>query len=213
MRAGMMGFAALVLLGCPGENGPDDEKDKVGIVWVPAPAGGTAPAPSPAPVPDPAPGPEPGPTAASGPDSWDADTPGTTSYELPIVASGQLYWRLVSLEYYPPDVSASQGGDHHLYFFARDEGGTLLADQTAKMTIFGTNDAFAATKGAVDGYRGNFAMFGTSWCTSDIDTGQAGPYAVRMTQDNLPSTVVSGMGLHCNGHMVWTLTFRKTVAP
>jgi hypothetical protein len=145
------------------------------------------------------------------PDVWDSDMPGSTTYHTPPMASGQLYWRLVEARYYPPGQSSSVGGDHHIYFQAKGLDGRLLEGQSGLALLY-DNALYAATKGAADHYRGDIPMFGTGWCTSDIDT-NPGPYSFRMVQDNLPSTRVDGMGLHCNHHMTWWLVFQKTVAP
>jgi hypothetical protein len=168
-----------------------------------APGGGGAPPPPP-------PG---GGMVSTGtpPAVWDADMPASTTYHSPTVVSGQPYWQLVEARFYPPDVSATVGGDHHIMFKALDFNGTALEGQSGIATFF-DNTAVAQTKGAVDQYLGNVPMFGTNWCTNDINS-SPGPYSFQMAQGGLPSTRVDGMGMHCNHHTTWLLIFQKTLAP
>jgi hypothetical protein len=142
---------------------------------------------------------------------WDSDMPLSTTWHAPTLAPGQTYWKLVSASYYPPGASASVGGDHHLYFQAKDFNGSFLSGQQGKATVFG-NIMHAVTKEAVDQYRGDIPMFGTSWNGTDIDL-SAGPYSFTMTQGGLPSYRVDGMGMFNNHHMTWFLVFQKAVAP
>jgi hypothetical protein len=146
------------------------------------------------------------------PQTWDSDMPTSTTWTHPPVASGQVYWRLVEGYYYGPGDSASAGGDHHIFFQAKDVDGTLLANQMGCMLTGGANPVYALTKEAVDQYKGNFPMYASGWCGTPIDD-SAGPYSFLMVQDDLPSTRVDGMGLHCNFHMTWWLVYQKTVAP
>ena len=150
--------------------------------------------------------------ATDAPAVWDSDMPKSTTWTHPSVQSGQTYWRLVEGYYYPPGESASAGGDHHIFFQAKDANGQLLAGQMGCMLAGGINPVYALTKDAVDEYKGNFPMYASGWCGSPIDDA-AGPYSFFMSQDGLPSTRVDGMGLHCNFHMTWWLVFQKTVAP
>jgi hypothetical protein len=145
------------------------------------------------------------------PDVWDSDMPLSTTYHAPTVASGQAYWRLVEGYFYPSDVSASVGGDHHIYFQAKDFNGTLLEGQQGMATLY-DNQLFAVTKGAIDGYRGDIPMYGTGWFSADIND-SPGPYSFQMTQGGLPSYRVDGMGMHNNYHTTWWLVFQKSIAP
>ena len=153
------------------------------------------------------------PTTAGAPAVWDSDIPLSTTWTQPAVTRGQAYWRLVEAYYFPPGESAAVGGDHHIFFQAKDLSGTLLQNQMGSMLTNGVNPVYAVTKGAVDLYAGNFPMWGSGWCGTSIDVPPGGPYSFLMAQDGIPSTRVDGMGLHCNFHMTWWLVYQKTVAP
>lgn len=196
--------ALLFLAGCIGDGKAPPKTPSAGTG---SSGGGTPPPPPP-------PGGGGGPPFVStgpAPATWDSDMPLSTTWHAPTVAPVQAYWKLVSANYYPPGESSSVGGDHHIYFRAKDFNGAFLEGQQGKAQLY-DNAIIAVTKGAVDQYRGDIPMYGTGWGGTNIDL-SAGPYSFMMTQGALPSYRVDGMGMFNNYHMTWFLVFQKAIAP
>ena len=66
------------------------------------------------------------------------------------------------------------------------------------------------TKGPIDSYWGDFPMFGGSWCPF-YPAGPRGPYTAAMA--DAPSDQVLGLGLPCNRHVSFRLTWRWMIKP
>ena len=153
--------------------------------------------------------------AASGhlraePDTWDGrlDDLGIyyTEDEAP---AGTWYWKLVSGTFEDENES---GGTHHIYFKVLDEAALPMEGQKvwqAWPTGNPTGSASALTKGSLDQYWGNLAMFGGNWCPFWPEGGH-GPYGAYVDGR---SDEVWGMGLPCNRHVSYRLVWQWTRSP
>ena len=161
---------------------------------------------------------EPPPPPPPGPSVWDArlDTLGVY-VEPAVVSPGELYWKLVEArfesdgEVLPPAGGGSESrGTHAIYVRALDSDGTPLEGQRA-YGAWPTGDArFSAplsTKGPIDGYWGDFPMSGGNWCPF-YPEGPRGPYGAYL--GDAPSDRVWGMGMPCNRHVSYRLTWQWT---
>lgn len=136
------------------------------------------------------------------PDYWDPRLNDLyVSWEAPALSPGQTYWRLVSCEYQDPNQS---GGTHHMYFRCLDLNGAQLAGVRV-VQEWPTGSADTTTPNPPEW--GNIPMYGSGWCPPD----RPGPYS-GLVGDGLPSYRVRGMGLPCNGHVNFRMTFRKAIA-
>ncbi len=145
-------------------------------------------------------------TPSAGPEVWDArlDDLGIFFTEAKVPA-GTWYWKLIRAAY---ENEQESGGTHHIYFKVLDENGDSLENQEVWMawpTGNPTDSASALTKGKLDDYWGNLAMFG-GWCPFWPEGGH-GPYGSYV--DGL-SDEVWGMGLPCNRHVNYRLTWQWT---
>lgn len=143
------------------------------------------------------------------PDEWDSRLDDLGVYlEECDPPEGTWYWRLVSARYEDEQQAA---GTHHVFFRTLDENGTPLEGQKvfqAWPTDAPTNTAWAETKGPIDDYWGNLALFG-GWCPFWPEGGH-GPYGAYV--DGV-SDAVWGMGLPCNRHVSFRLVWQWTLSP
>ncbi len=129
------------------------------------------------------------------------------------VAPGQWYWRLVTIEY---ENEFESGGQHHIFFKALNASGQPIENQevwgaysTGCTRGVDCTEISQFTKGPVDGYWANFAMFGS--CAP-------GPYGAWVDEAAGPSDAYWGMGMHnptgtpCNAHVNFRLTWQWTQA-
>lgn len=129
------------------------------------------------------------------------------------VAPGQWYWRLERVEF---ENEQESGGQHHIFFKALNASGQPIENQltwggwsTGCTRGVDCTEVSQLTKGAIDGYWANFAMFGS--CAP-------GPYGAWIDEAAGPSDAYWGMGMHnpdgtpCNAHVNFRLTWRWTEA-
>lgn len=146
-------------------------------------------------------------SALGAPDIWDADfaTLGIV-YQEANVAPGTRYWRLVEAWADDPDEG---GGRINIFFRARDLNGIQQGGLWVR-TQFGAQHVDTQTKTPPD--YGDFPMSGGNWCPAT----PPGPYTTYMIGRNQgspdPSDRVVGMGLPCNYHWSFRLTFVETIA-
>ena len=107
------------------------------------------------------------------------------------------YWKLVEARWLDEDESLGAG---YIFVRALDEDDNPLENATFIVARQDASDQ-VPTKGAIDGYWGNYAMYGT-----------LGAYRVRMSEGNHPSETVTGLGLGREDEPeLWTRTaFRLT---
>jgi hypothetical protein len=107
------------------------------------------------------------------------------------------YWKLVKAQWYDEQEVTGAG---YLFVKALDEKGDPLENATFIVARKDASDQ-VPTKGRIDGYWGNYAMYAT-----------LGTYRVRMNHQNYPSETVTGIGLGLeDAHQLWTRTsFRLT---
>lgn len=163
-----------------------------------------------APPPPPPPGP--------GPEEWDPrlDQLGLTVVPADAPA-GTGYWKLVSGVFEsdgevlpPPGGGGESNGTHSIYVRALDASGGPLEGQAVTVSWPGaapSQQVGIQTKGAVDGYWGDFAMSGGNWCPYYPD-GPRGPYGAEIADG--PSDRVWGMGMPCNRHVSFRFTWQWT---
>ncbi len=141
------------------------------------------------------------------PDSWDQRLDGLGVYVTEAeVSAGTWYWRLVSAQY-EDEIEAA--GTHHVFYKALDADGDPVEGQKiwqAWPTGNPDNAVSDQTKGAFDQYWGNMAMFGGSWCPPWPEGGH-GPYGAYVDG---PGDEVWGMGMPCNRHVSFRLTWQWT---
>jgi|GEM_PF-4426506 len=114
------------------------------------------------------------------------------------VAPGQQYWRLIRAIYQDEHES---GGNHNVYYTVLDEDGRPVVNQEVFLgwpsgqTSRPTNE-----QGQTD-----IPVWGNNWCPV---TGP-GPYSAWV--GGLPSDKVCGMGMPCNLHVNYLLTWQRAV--
>ena len=133
------------------------------------------------------------------------------------VPAGSFYWKLVEARFEsdgeilpPPGGGSESGGTHAIYMRALDADGDPIEGQQAFGAWPTGNPTVAAplsTKGGVDGYWGDFAMSGGNWCPF-FPEGSRGPYGAYL--GGAPSDEVWGMGMPCNRHVSYRLTWQWT---
>jgi hypothetical protein len=126
--------------------------------------------------------------------------------------AGAWYWCLVSGVY---EDETESGGNHNIYYKCLDQYGSPIENQacwagypTSSPTTFVT----IYTKGALDGYWGNWAMGGGNWCPAWPDGGH-GPYgagAGNHGDANNYTDEVWGMGMPCNLHVNYRYIWQWT---
>jgi len=118
---------------------------------------------------------------------------------------GTWYWKLVSAMY---ENEEEAGGKHHVFIKVLDENGQPLEGQKiwlAWPTGNPTDSVQDFTKGPLDDYWGNLALFG-GWCPFWPE-GEHGPYGAYVDG---PGDQVWGMGLPCNRHVCYRLIWQWT---
>jgi PKD repeat protein len=131
-----------------------------------------------------------------------------------VVPAGTWYWKLVSARFEsdgeilpPPGGGNESFGTHAIYVRAQNPDSSLIENQRALVSwpaSSPTNEVAFATKGAVDGYWGNFPMAG-GWCPY-YPEGSRGPYQARIADS--ASDAVRGMGMPCNRHVSYRLIWK-----
>lgn len=150
---------------------------------------------------------------AADPDFWDPRLSDLGLFWYPAqVVPGQWYWRLVRAEF---ENEQQAQGRHHIFYRCQWFDGTPLEGAltwTAWPSSNPVNFAWQATKGpGLDNYWGNYAMAGGNWCPY-YPQGPIGPYVAFVDEIFFPSDSVWGMGLPCNRHVAYRLTWRLTLA-
>jgi PKD repeat protein len=136
------------------------------------------------------------------------------------VPSGTWYWKLIQAQFEsdgsilpPPGGGSESNGTHAIYYKTLDADGHPIAGQKVVASWPTANpDNFIEhyTKGpGYDDYWGNFALYG-GWCPYYPEGGH-GPYGAYVA--DAPSDRVWGMGLPCNRHVSFRLTWQYTVRP
>lgn len=107
------------------------------------------------------------------------------------------YWKLVKAQWYDEDEVVGAG---YIFVKALDAEGKPIENATFIVARHDASDQ-VPTKGAIDGYWGNYAMYGC-----------LGTYKVRMNHLGYPSETVTGLGLGLeDAPRLWTRTaFRLT---
>jgi hypothetical protein len=115
-----------------------------------------------------------------------------------VPTTSDSYWKLVKTQWFDEDEISGAGG--YIYVKALDEADNSLDNVTFIVARPDASDQ-VPTKGAIDGYWGNYAMYAA-----------LGTYKVRMSQGDYPSETVTGMGLGLeDAHQLWARTaFRLT---
>lgn len=160
--------------------------------------------------------------ATAAPDYWDPRLDQVCGLFLDdvsaSVSTGQGYWRLTRGEF---EDESESGFNHHIYYKALDVNGSPIENQKTWTSSAYTNETdfyYQLTKGAVDGYWGNFPMYAScppgacGWpYNAWIDTASSPRGYVG------PSDKVWGMGMHnpsgtgCGAHVNFRLTWRWTI--
>ena len=99
----------------------------------------------------------------------------------PAPSASAPYWKLVKAQWCDED--DLRGGAGYIFVKALGEEGNPIEDSTFIVARKDASDQ-VPTKGSIDGYWGNYAMYGS-----------LGTYRVRMNHQDHPSETVSGMGL------------------
>lgn len=119
------------------------------------------------------------------------------------VQTGQMYWKLVDIAWCDPDQG---GGKVNIFYRVKNQAGQLVAGQQC-IAHYGSTDVTVLTKSPPDW--GDFPMSGGNWCPSWPQGGN-GPYSAWVA--GAPSDRVIGMGLPCNYHESYWLTWQYTQA-
>lgn len=114
-------------------------------------------------------------------------------------APGTWYWQLVTAEFLD---AQEAGGSHHIFYKALDQHGNPI-EGIKSWQVWPDGNAFGYTKGPIDNYWGNMALYG-SWCPH-WPTGGHGAYSAHLDGT---SDQVSGMGLPCNQHVSYRLIWQ-----
>jgi hypothetical protein len=138
--------------------------------------------------------------------------------KAPGVPAGQGYWRLTRGEF---EDESQSGFNHHIYYKCLDVNGNPIENQKVWASWNYTTEtgwSWQLTKGAVDGYWGNFPMY------ANCPAGACGwPYNAYVDEAGSPrgyvgvSDKVWGMGMHnpsgtgCGAHVNFRLTWRWTI--
>lgn len=142
-------------------------------------------------------------------------------FEPATVTPGQWYWKLVDVAWCDENQS---GGKINIFYKALDANGQAIANQKciAAYPFNPSNFIPIFTKAAPDW--GDFPMSGGNWCPFWPE-GPNGPYNAWVDsfcpangsscppQAAYPSDRVRGMGLPCNRHECYFLTWQFTQAP
>jgi hypothetical protein len=158
------------------------------------------------------------------PDIWDPRLDQICDLFLEDVAAsvspGQGYWRLVEATF---EDETESGFNHHIYYRCLDVNGNPIENQKVWASWSYTSETdFSSqlTKGAVDGYWGNFAMYAEcppgacGWPYNAYVDSTAGGSPLGYAG---PSDKLWGMGMHnpngtpCGAHVNFRLTWRWTI--
>jgi hypothetical protein len=166
-------------------------------------------------------------TAQAVPDYWDPDLDLFCGLELEdvvdTVTPGHGYWRLVSATF---EDESESGFNHHIYYKCLNVNGNGIEGQKTWGSWNYTDETgFASqdTKGAVDGYWGNFAMYAN--CPGPPEAPCGWPYNAWIDTASSapgynyigPSDKVWGMGMHnpfgtpCGAHVNFRLIWQWTI--
>lgn len=144
------------------------------------------------------------PWAGDQPEYWDPRLDQLmTVWQAPNVPAGTVIWKLKSAVY---ENEFESGGTHSIFYKCLDFNGTQLSGVRIAMSWPG-GSANALTKTPPDW--GDIAMSGGNWCPF---APPQGPYT-GYVDDGVPSYRVIGMGMPCNRHVNFKLTFQKAYAP
>ena len=134
------------------------------------------------------------------------------------VPSGTGYWKLVRARFEsdgeilpPPGGGSESHGRHSVFYQVLAADGTPIESKRCLAswpTGNPTTTVALFTKGHIDGHWGDFAMGGGNWCPY-YPQGPRGPYGASVA--DAPSDEVWGMGLPCNRHVSFRLTWRWPV--
>jgi PKD repeat protein len=165
--------------------------------------------------------PEPPPDPPQLPTDWDERLSALGIYLIEAdVPGGSAYWKLIRAQFEsdgsilpPPGGGSESNGTHAIYYKTLDADGRPIAGQKVVAswpTGSPANFVTHYTKGSgYDDYWGNFALYG-GWCPY-YPTGGHGSYGAYVA--DAPSDQVWGMGLPCNRHVSYRLTWQYTLRP
>jgi hypothetical protein len=157
--------------------------------------------------------------ALAAPDTWDPRlTDLGICYFEANVTSGTWYWKLISGVY---EDETQSGGTVCIYYKCLNSSGQPIADQWTWAGRGNTGSSVPCpvipnpmdatvsqqTKGAIDGYWGNYPMAG-GWCPF----WPSGPHGGYGAWVDGPSDQVWGMGLPCNRHVNYRYVWQWTQA-
>jgi PKD repeat protein len=137
-----------------------------------------------------------------------------------VVSSGDSYWKLIRAQFEsdgdilpPPGGGNESHGRHAIYYRVLDINADPIQGQKVVASWPTGNPTSVVeheTKGpGYDDYWANFAMYG-GWCPYWPEGGH-GSYGAYVS--GAPSDQVWGMGLPCNRHVSYRLTWQYTVKP
>ncbi len=150
--------------------------------------------------------------------SWD---PRLSTLGLEVIEAdvppGTWYWKLTTAVFEsdgeilpPPDGGSESHGTHSIYVKALNPDGSPIENQEALVSWprdDPTQQASIRTKAAIDDFWGDFPMAG-GWCPFFPD-GPRGPYGARVAPvTDVASDEVWGMGMPCNRHVSYRLTWK-----
>ena len=119
------------------------------------------------------------------------------------VAISQLFWELEDIAFCDPFIG---GGKVNIFYRVKDQNGQFITNQACTAN-FGATNITVFTKVFPDW--GDYAMSGGNWCPDWQGGGGHGPYSAWV--NGHPSDRVIGMGLPCNQHISFYLTWRLKV--
>ncbi|GMU19923.1 MAG: hypothetical protein AMXMBFR13_00270 [Phycisphaerae bacterium] len=142
-------------------------------------------------------------------------------FESANVQQGQWYWKLVEVAWCNENQA---GGKINIFYRCKDASGQLIANQKciAAYPLNQSNQVTISTKAPPDW--GDFPMSGGNWCPFWPE-GPRGPFSAWVDsfcpangsscppQASYPSDKVIGMGLPCNRHECYFLTWQFTQMP
>ena len=149
--------------------------------------------------------------------SWD---PRLSTLGLEVIEAnvppGTWYWKLKTAVFEsdgeilpPPGGGSESNGTHAIYVKALNPDGSPIENQEALVSWprdNPTQQASIRTKAAIDDFWGDFPMAG-GWCPFFPD-GPRGPYGARVAPVTAASDEVWGMGMPCNRHVSYRLTWK-----
>lgn len=143
-------------------------------------------------------------------------------FESANVSPGQWYWKLVEVVWCEPGPG---GGKVNIFYKCKNSVGTYLTGQKCIAAYpFETQANRISIQTKAPPEWGDFAMSGGNWCPFWPECNCHGPYSAWVDsfcptsgpacpqQASYPSDKVRGMGLPCNGHESYYLTWQFTQA-